>query len=64
MRRGAVITTLLLAFGGQLAQGVERLVGQSFAVGRDLDQTYPALQARVNRYLTILACLALPSCTC
>jgi small-conductance mechanosensitive channel len=54
MARGAVITTLLLAFGGQLAQGVERLVGQSFAVGRDLEQTYPALQARVNRYLIIL----------
>jgi small-conductance mechanosensitive channel len=54
MARGAVITTLLLAFSGQLAQGVERLVGRSFAVGRDLEQTYPALQARVNRYLTIL----------
>ena len=54
MARGAVITTLLLAFGGQLAQGVERLVGQSFAIGRDFEQTYPALQARVNRYLTIL----------
>ena len=54
MARGAVITTLLLAFGGQLAQGIERLVGRSFAVGADLDQRYPALQARVNRYLTIL----------
>ena len=47
MARGAVITTLLLAFGGQLAQAVERLVRRSFAVGRDFEQTYPALQARV-----------------
>jgi small conductance mechanosensitive channel len=54
MARGAVITTLLLTFGRQLAQGVERLVGRSFAVGTDLEQRYPALQARVNRYLTIL----------
>jgi moderate conductance mechanosensitive channel len=54
MARGAVITTLLLAFGRQLAQGVERLVGRSFAVGADLEQRYPALQTRVNRYLAIL----------
>jgi moderate conductance mechanosensitive channel len=52
--RGAVITTVLLAFGRQLAQGVERLLGRGFAVGDDLEQRYPALQARVNRYLTIL----------
>jgi small conductance mechanosensitive channel len=52
--RGAVITTVLLAFGRQLAQGVERLLGHGFAVGDDLEQRYPALQARVNRYLTIL----------
>jgi small conductance mechanosensitive channel len=54
MFRGAVITTVLLAFARQLAQGVERLVGHSFAVGADLEQRYPALQVRVNRYLTIL----------
>jgi moderate conductance mechanosensitive channel len=54
MFRGAVITTVLLAFGGQLAQGVERLLGRGFAVGDDLEQRYPALQLRVNRYLTIL----------
>jgi small conductance mechanosensitive channel len=54
MFRGAVITTLLLAFCRQLAQGVERLLGHGFAVGDDLEQHYPALQARVNRYLTIL----------
>jgi small conductance mechanosensitive channel len=54
MFRGAVITTVLLAFGRQLAQGVERLLGRSFAVGADLEQRYPALQTRVNRYLTIL----------
>jgi small conductance mechanosensitive channel len=54
MFRGAVITTILLAFGRQLAQGIERLLGRSFAVGADLEQHYPALQARVNRYLTIL----------
>jgi moderate conductance mechanosensitive channel len=54
MFRGAVITTVLLAFGRQLAQGVERLLGRGFAVGDDLEQRYPALQARVNRYLTIL----------
>ena len=54
MARGAVITTVLLAFGRQLAQGVERLLGSSFAVGADLEQRYPALQTRVNRYLTIL----------
>ncbi|HEX6112169.1 MAG TPA: mechanosensitive ion channel domain-containing protein [Geminicoccaceae bacterium] len=54
MFRGAVITTILLAFARQLAQGVERLVGHSFAIGADLEQRYPALQVRVNRYLTIL----------
>jgi small conductance mechanosensitive channel len=54
MFRGAAITTVLLAFGGQLAQAVERLLGRGFAVGDDLEQRYPALQARVNRYLTIL----------
>jgi small-conductance mechanosensitive channel len=54
MFRGAVVTTVLLAFGRQLAQGVERLLGRSFAVGADLEQRYPALQVRVNRYLTIL----------
>jgi moderate conductance mechanosensitive channel len=54
MFRGAAITTVLLAFGRQLAQGVERLLGRGFAVGDDLEQRYPALQARVNRYLTIL----------
>ena len=52
--RGAAITTVLLAFGRQLAQAVERLLGRGFAVGDDLEQRYPALQARVNRYLTIL----------
>jgi moderate conductance mechanosensitive channel len=54
MFRGAVVTTVLLAFGRQLAHGVERLLGRGFAVGDDLEQRYPALQARVNRYLTIL----------
>jgi moderate conductance mechanosensitive channel len=54
MFRGALTTTVLLAFGRQLAQGVERLLGRGFAVGDDLEQRYPALQARVNRYLTIL----------
>jgi moderate conductance mechanosensitive channel len=54
MFRGAVITTVLLAFGRQLAHGVERLLGHSFAVGAELEQRYPALQSRVNRYLTIL----------
>jgi small conductance mechanosensitive channel len=54
MFRGAAITTFLLAFGRQLAHGVERLLGRGFAVGDDLEQRYPALQARVNRYLTIL----------
>jgi small conductance mechanosensitive channel len=54
MFRGAVITTVLLAFARQLAQGVERLLGRGFAVGADLEQRYPALQVRVNRYLAIL----------
>jgi moderate conductance mechanosensitive channel len=54
MFRGAVITTILLAFGRQLAQAIERLLGRSFAVGADLEQHYPALQASVNRYLTLL----------
>jgi moderate conductance mechanosensitive channel len=54
MARGAVITTLLLAFGRPLAQGAEALVRRSFSVGADLEHRYPALQTRVNRYLTIL----------
>jgi moderate conductance mechanosensitive channel len=36
MARGAVITTLLLAFGRPLAQGAEALVRRSFSVGADL----------------------------
>ena len=52
MARGAVITTLLLAFGGQLAQGIERLVGRALRSG-GLDQLSKPCR-RVNRYLTIL----------
>ncbi|MGI9493071.1 MAG: mechanosensitive ion channel family protein [Geminicoccaceae bacterium] len=52
--RGGVLTTFLLAIARPLAYGVERALGRGLSFGSEMQQRYPALERRINRYCRLL----------
>ncbi len=52
--RGGVLTTFLLAIARPLAYGVERALGRGLSLGPGMQQRYPALERRINRYCRLL----------
>ena len=52
--RGGVLTTFLLAIARPLAYGVERALGRGLSLGAEMQQRYPALERRINRYCRLL----------
>jgi small conductance mechanosensitive channel len=52
--RGTILTTLLLAISRPLAYGVERMLGEGLSLSPEIHRRYPALEHRVNRYLSLI----------
>lgn len=52
--RGTLLTLLVLGLGQIAVSGARRLVNWLFAIGHDLRERYPMLQARANRYLPVV----------
>ena len=49
-----MLTTLLLAIARPLAYGVERALGNGLSFGTGIRRRYPAVERRINRYLSWL----------
>jgi small conductance mechanosensitive channel len=49
--RGTLLTLLILGLAQFAVMGVRRLVDWLFAIGKDMRERYPMLQARADRYL-------------
>ncbi|MGE5148025.1 MAG: mechanosensitive ion channel family protein, partial [Candidatus Eiseniibacteriota bacterium] len=49
--RGTLLSLLVIAIAQLATMGVRRVVDRVFAIGRELRDRYPLLQARANRYL-------------
>lgn len=52
--RGTLLTLLVLGLAQLAVMGVRRLVDWLFAIGKDLRERYPMLQARADRYLPVV----------
>ena len=52
--RGTLLTLLVLGLAQLAVAGVRRLVNWLFAIGKDLRERYPMLQARADRYLPVV----------
>ncbi|MBI3515155.1 MAG: mechanosensitive ion channel [Proteobacteria bacterium] len=55
LSRATALTLLILALASVATALLRRAIGRGFAVGADLTQRLPGLEARANRYLPVLS---------